>query len=673
MKKETKIILVLMMITFAISFLVYLKTLAPTVSFGDSGDYISAAYVLGICHPPGYPLYLISAKLFSWLPIGSNIAYRINLMSAIFGAFAVSLLYLLIYCIQQWFYPEDISLRGNKNLAVPDWMMHFVAGVGALSYAFSSSFWSQTVIAEVHTMLAAFTAGIILMIFAFIRFGDLRYLYTASFLWGLSFGVHQTPILFLPAILLFFGVKGVFKKLFELRTLIVLVALAFLGWAVHLYFPLVAVRYPARNWDNPQYWADFMKLISRADYNKFRWARSFSLAWEQFSAAVFTLISQFTFFYWLGIIGLWRMIKKDWKVAGFLFLTALVIWIFFSAVTNFSMEYNIYIETREAFFIPAYLLYAIWLALGIRWILIISKRYAEGKIQLAVSSRQYAISFILCACCILIPLVILLTDYKEQDKSEYYLAHDLGQAILDTMEPNALYFADDDPYIFPTFYLTMVERQRPDTTIQSRSAMYKWWFYDQFKKSNPNNIIIPAFEPEKTKQWEIYLDAKLNEIAELNLNKHPIYFFYPLKGKLAPKFNIIRTGLLYQVVTTLPLEIADIGKEKYRPPLVEYRYRGKPEDGLSNDDWTQFAVLQFCNFHIRQGDYFATRRDFKQAVEEYRNATKIKPNSVEAYYHLGVLYEYLEDKGAASQAYENVLALKPNFLDTQERLKRLQK
>jgi tetratricopeptide (TPR) repeat protein len=667
MKKETKIILVLMAIVFIIAFIVYLKTLAPTVSFGDSGDFISAAYVLGICHPPGYPLYLISAKLFSWLPIGTNIAYRINLMSAFFAALAVSLLYLLILRIQQWFYPEDYSLRGNKTLSVPKWVQHFVASVGALSFAFSSSFWSQAVIAEVHTMNAVFTIGLILTILAYIKFGELRFLYTASFLWGLSFGVHQTAILFLPIILIFLAARGVWKKVFAPGTFLVLIALAFFGWAVHLYFPLVAVRNTIRNWDNPQYLTDFIKLITRADYNKFRWARSWAMAWDQFSSAGYTLITQYTgFFYWLGIVGLWRMIKRDWKTAGFFFLLALSIWIFFSAVTNFPMEHTLFIDLREAFFIPAYLLYAVWIALGIRWVIAVSRSYATG-------AKQYPVKVLVIIFCLTMPLTILLSHYQEQDKSNYYFAEDLGQAILDTMEPNALYFVEDDPFVFPVFYLQIIEKKRSDVSVIARGDMYKWWFYNVYIHNNPNQLRIPQFEPDKIHQYEAYLDKKMNEFAELNLNQHPIYFYFYPKPKLNQQFHIIQTGLLNQIVTAFPAEIADLGTNKYRPPAVVYRYRGTPEDGLSEDDWTQFAVIQFSKFHIQQGDYFTIKREFQKAIEEYLAALKIKPNSADAYFHLGILYQFLEDKERASLAFENVLKLNPNYPKVKENMEKLQK
>src|SRR5690242_21909472 len=81
-------------LVFLVSLVVYCLTLAPTVTLVDSGELIVAARFLGVAHPPGFPLYLIFAHLFSLLPIGS-IAVRINLASATFGAFACGMLTLV--------------------------------------------------------------------------------------------------------------------------------------------------------------------------------------------------------------------------------------------------------------------------------------------------------------------------------------------------------------------------------------------------------------------------------------------------------------------------------------------------------------------------------------------------------------------------------------------------
>ncbi len=54
-------------VSFFVNFFFYLITLAPTVTFEDSGEFISAAYNLGIPHEPGYPLFNILARFFTLL------------------------------------------------------------------------------------------------------------------------------------------------------------------------------------------------------------------------------------------------------------------------------------------------------------------------------------------------------------------------------------------------------------------------------------------------------------------------------------------------------------------------------------------------------------------------------------------------------------------------------
>jgi len=53
-------------ILFLTAVIIFLNTTAPDVTTGDSGELLASAYSLGIGHPPGYPLYIILAKLFSY-------------------------------------------------------------------------------------------------------------------------------------------------------------------------------------------------------------------------------------------------------------------------------------------------------------------------------------------------------------------------------------------------------------------------------------------------------------------------------------------------------------------------------------------------------------------------------------------------------------------------------
>ncbi|MCH7761683.1 DUF2723 domain-containing protein, partial [candidate division TA06 bacterium] len=69
------------LLLFLSTFFIYWKTLCPTVFWRDTGEFLVAAYGLGIPHSPGTPIYPILGRLFSLLPFGT-IPFRINLMSA---------------------------------------------------------------------------------------------------------------------------------------------------------------------------------------------------------------------------------------------------------------------------------------------------------------------------------------------------------------------------------------------------------------------------------------------------------------------------------------------------------------------------------------------------------------------------------------------------------------
>ena len=73
-------------VVFLVSLIFYLITLSPTIFDSVANiEYAATAYGLVIPHPPGNPLYVVLGKLFTFLPFG-DIAYRVNLMSAVFAA-----------------------------------------------------------------------------------------------------------------------------------------------------------------------------------------------------------------------------------------------------------------------------------------------------------------------------------------------------------------------------------------------------------------------------------------------------------------------------------------------------------------------------------------------------------------------------------------------------------
>jgi hypothetical protein len=126
---------------FGSLFLVYVVTLLP--GLGGTEDtskfqYIGAA--LGTAHDPGYPLYLLLSYAISKLPIGA-LAYRINLMSACWGALTGALVYLVL-----------------RRLSVHAWLAIAVA----LGLGFGRTFWQHSVFAEVYTLSTALMAATLL-------------------------------------------------------------------------------------------------------------------------------------------------------------------------------------------------------------------------------------------------------------------------------------------------------------------------------------------------------------------------------------------------------------------------------------------------------------------------------------------------------------------------------
>ncbi|RYD70274.1 MAG: DUF2723 domain-containing protein, partial [Sphingobacteriales bacterium] len=81
-------------VIFLISLAVYVITLEPTASFWDCGEFIACSYKLLVPHPPGAPLFLLTGRMFAMLASDpTNVAWMINLVSAISSAFTILFLF----------------------------------------------------------------------------------------------------------------------------------------------------------------------------------------------------------------------------------------------------------------------------------------------------------------------------------------------------------------------------------------------------------------------------------------------------------------------------------------------------------------------------------------------------------------------------------------------------
>lgn len=206
----------------------FLLTMAPTLSFWDCGEFIAASYTLGIPHPPGAPLYLLLGRLFSMIPLFGDVGARVNLISTIASSVTVMLTYLITVRMvmiyrrtppETWSTSDKIAIYGGSV-------------VGALALAFSDSFWFNAVEAEVYALSSCFTAFIFWLLLRWYdeepAFGHDRWLILVMYIIGLSIGVHLLSLLMIFAVALIYYFKKYTVSIKSLFLLTVASVLLFL-------------------------------------------------------------------------------------------------------------------------------------------------------------------------------------------------------------------------------------------------------------------------------------------------------------------------------------------------------------------------------------------------------------------------------------------------------------
>jgi len=192
-------------LVFLISLIVYAMTVQRSVPFWDCGEFIACAYILGIPHPPGTPLFILIGRIFSIIPFVEDISYRINYISVISSAATALFSYLLSVRIVGYFFGSEKDQPLNRLIA-------YVGGfAGGLFVAFSRTNWSNAVEAEVYGLALALT---VMMVWLTVKYFEERGTARASrililvfYLALLGVGLHMTVFIIVPVVAIFFIIK----------------------------------------------------------------------------------------------------------------------------------------------------------------------------------------------------------------------------------------------------------------------------------------------------------------------------------------------------------------------------------------------------------------------------------------------------------------------------------
>ncbi|RME65467.1 MAG: DUF2723 domain-containing protein, partial [Caldilineae bacterium] len=186
------------------AFILYAYTAAPSIValYDDSLEFQLVGPTFGIAHPTGYPLYILLSGLWSRVlfPFGGW-AWRMNLFSALAGAGAIALLYLLTCSLLE-------KRSASEDAPQPFGLVDGAGITAALAFALSPVWWSQATVAEVYTLHNLLLLAVLLTA---VRVGQDAHRTQATWLaalLGLGLAHHRTILLLGPGLFVYLLWRG---------------------------------------------------------------------------------------------------------------------------------------------------------------------------------------------------------------------------------------------------------------------------------------------------------------------------------------------------------------------------------------------------------------------------------------------------------------------------------
>lgn len=465
----------LALLLFAGTVGLYLRTLAPGLLAGDSGEFQMAAWRLGLAHPTGYPFYLILGSIWQHLLAlgGVNPAYALNMFSALIGAGAVALFYLWMIGWLQ----SPIGIRRTAALFT------------ALFFAVNFTFWSQTLIAEVYTLHTLFLVLIFSVAGQLLTNHNDNHPVTPSpphlvillgLLTGLALTHHATTLLLLPSLALVLwqarrGWIGSGKT--WVLALLALVAPLLL----YLYIPLRSGP-TASPWYHQALGTETLTLYQNTwpAFIAFITGQSISVGFRDIAGAVQQLSQAWLLWrlhlLWPGLVlaafGLYLLIRqRNWPVLA---LTVP----FFLIQQTFNLFYAI--GDILVYYIPLYLVAAIWagfaadtLGGGIQTLMReeaptvapvdhapVQAGWQRKAAATPAPRATLPFGIVLVLVLFWLPIQLIMRDFSRLDQTQATGAQTLWQAIAAAQPPaDAILISNDRNEIVPLFYRQAVEGQ----------------------------------------------------------------------------------------------------------------------------------------------------------------------------------------------------------------------
>jgi len=510
------------LVTAAVVWSLYVLTLAPTTGFWDTSEYIATAHILGLPHPPGNPLFVVTGRVWELLLgwTGISIAARINLMGATLSAGATFFWFLAVARIVAHF------RRDPREVVI-------TAAVAVFLGATAFTVWSQSNLNEKVYTVSLFVVAVVsylAMVWedeADTPRGD-RLLLLMALLLGLGAANHTMSILPIPA-LAAFVLWHRWRAALRPAVLAGGIALFLIGFSVQLLFvPIRSAENPIIDEADPQCESIWDAVIPAMQEDRFgnrklavechplamslirdqygkpplrerqapfgaqmgnywqyfdwQWARSLGPG----PRAAISIV-----FLFLALVGLWGHLKGDRKSFGYLGTLLFTLTFLLIYYLNFRYGYSYdaqvplaerEVRERDYFYIVGFQVWGIYAGLGLTLLwghlaqsLGGGTREEDGAPARGPGHRR-------AAPILGLALVPLLFNYARADRTGDYAARDWAYNILQSVEPYGVLFTNGDNDTFPLWYLQEVEGIRRDVTVIVHSYLGTSWYPKQIRE-----------------------------------------------------------------------------------------------------------------------------------------------------------------------------------------------
>lgn len=521
------------------AFLVYARTLLPSVGYNDSGELAAAAHVLGNSHPTGYPLFSLLEKAFSLLPLGGTVIWRMNLLSALLCGVAVWLWHVLFSRLLA----RGMTAAGDGPSGQDAGARTFIAAAAALALGFSGTFWTEAATSiEVYALhLALLPLALILYLRAL---DDVRPGTWALFGYGvgLSFSNHLMTVLIAPALLA--GIWFRFGKNLPWSRIAIATSAGLLGLSCYLYLPVRAALDPTMNWGDPVDPVAFWRHVTGAQFRDSmlssdgragqRLATFFREAPELWGYVPLAF----------AIIGLWSLRRRVPTLAFSVLL--------FATCLAYTTLYNI--PDFRIYFLQAHAVIGLWIACGLLAVLQWMRGWKAGAGSWFGRTALVA-SFVF-------PLFF---NFSRADRSRDHAVEDFARNVLASVDSGAVLLTNEYWIInSPVDYLQQVERFRTDVVVIDVGLLGHDWFYDQLATRHPrlaerSRGAIEGLRGEiraalagrpNANAYNARLRALYADIVAKGIASGPVYVTAGIDPDMLPDYRYLPSGLVFRLAGT---------------------------------------------------------------------------------------------------------------------------